>query len=88
MFRRADGAPYTPKEVSRRISAYLDALGIAATGHSTRHLFATRAFRASRDLRSVQELLGHQDVQSTVGYAAVTAEDLWSVVERMPALTH
>lgn len=86
VFRRDDGEPFSPKEVSRRISAYLDGLGIDSTAHQNRHLFATRAFRVSRDLRAVQELCGHADVGTTASYAAVTAEDLANVVAAIPTL--
>lgn len=82
-FRTADGRPFSPKEVSRRTSAYLEGLGVSSTGHQLRHAFGTRAYRVSRNLRAVQELMGHQDPSTTASYAAVTAEDLASVVAAM-----
>jgi integrase/recombinase XerC len=46
------------------------------TLHGLRHRFATRAYAGSRDLRSVQELLGHSSPSVTQRYVAVTRSDL------------
>ncbi len=41
------------------------------TAHTLRHRFATQAYRADRDLRAVQELLGHSKPETTAIYAGV-----------------
>lgn len=41
------------------------------TLHTLRHRFATHAYAAQRDLRAVQELLGHTKPETTARYAAV-----------------
>lgn len=46
-------------------------LGDGWTAHSLRHRFASRAYAATRDLRAVQELLGHSSPQTTARYTAV-----------------
>lgn len=46
------------------------------TMHCLRHLFATRAYRGSRNLRAVQVLLGHSSVSTTERYCAVDDDEI------------
>lgn len=82
VFRRRDGnpGPPTPARVSQLVNAHLHDLGIGDTGHAARHRFGTRAYQVSRDLRLVQDLLGHADPGTTAVYAAFAAEHAAAVV--------
>ena len=90
VFRRRDGlpGPNRPWTVSHLCNAYLHECGYPETLHQLRHRFATSAYTDSRDLRMVQELLGHAHPQTTAVYAAWDQGEAAAVVARIPAPGH
>ncbi|WP_243289885.1 tyrosine recombinase XerC [Bacillus sp. FJAT-47783] len=78
LFVNHRGKPLTPQGVRYVINELLKrcALTIRISPHTFRHTFATHLLNEGADMRSVQELLGHQHLSSTQVYTHVTKEHL------------
>jgi site-specific recombinase XerD len=55
--------------------------------HDLRHTFASRLAMAGVDIRTIQELMGHKNITTTMRYAHLTPAHLQSAVERLDSYT-
>lgn len=67
--RHNQRGPRNAQQVSFYANTYLHSIGIKETLHQLRHRFGTRSFAEGKDLRIVQEMMGHESPATTALYA-------------------
>jgi integrase/recombinase XerC len=81
LFLSLRGTRLTTRSLGRIVRAHALAAGIRrhTTPHTLRHSFATHLLDQGADLRSVQELLGHEHLTTTQIYTHVSIERLRAI---------
>lgn len=78
LFPSPHGGHLTPHHLGKLVSA---ALGDGLTMHTLRHRCGTVTYGATKDLRAVQELLGHAKPETTAIYTEVPTSAIRAAVE-------
>ncbi|MBI4431180.1 MAG: tyrosine recombinase XerC [Candidatus Omnitrophica bacterium] len=84
LFLNKNGTRLTDRSVRRILIKYAKRAGITKdiSPHTIRHTFATHLLDRGADLRSVQDLLGHENLSTTQIYTHVTTKRLKDAYEK------
>jgi integrase/recombinase XerC len=84
LFVGQNGRRLGARAIQRRIGrwAAASALNVPVHPHLLRHSFATHLLESSRDLRGVQELLGHADISTTQVYTHLDFQHLARIYDQ------
>jgi integrase/recombinase XerC len=84
LFLNAQGERITARSIARIVdkSTVKSCINRKISPHALRHSFATHLLNAGADLRSIQELLGHESLSTTQKYTAVNINRMMEVYDK------
>ena len=84
VFLTGYGGPFNPDVLSRYVSKWMEQAGLSGKGscHMLRHTCATHMLEVGADIRYIQQLLGHESLETTAIYTEVNIRQLQEVHRR------
>ena len=84
LFISKNGSRLSARSVQSRLERWRKRQGLQGRlyPHMLRHSFASHMLESSRDLRAVQELLGHSNISTTQVYTHLDFQHLASVYDQ------
>lgn len=77
-------APMNTRQYARLVDEWVTAVGLRSEDYGTHSLRRTKAsliYKATGNLRAVQILLGHTEIENTLRYLGVDVEDALTLAE-------
>lgn len=74
------------QQISLVVGKLFTALGIEGSIHRCRHYYATSLLRNGANVRKVQKLMRHANLETTASYAAVDEDELRDAINQLPSL--
>jgi integrase/recombinase XerC len=89
LFVNRSGKRLSDRSIRRKLNKYMKIADIPKhiSPHTLRHSFATHMLNAGADLRSVQEMLGHENLSTTQIYTHLTSARLKEVYDKAHPLS-
>ena len=84
LFLTSYGEAFNPDVLSRLVSKYIKQANIGRSGscHLFRHTCATHLLEGGADIRYIQQILGHEKLETTSIYTEVSIKQLQDVHQR------